>query len=149
MATTFGWLGTAQPKPRLRLRRALAQIHDWVLSLAEGYDTWVGEQGLRLSGGERQRLAIARVVLKNAPVLVLDEPTANLDTATERDLLEALAPLMVGRTTLIITHHLVGLERVDEILVLDRGRIVERGRHDVLVCRAGAYRRMWDLRQQF
>jgi ATP-binding cassette, subfamily C, bacterial CydCD len=127
-----------------------AQIHDWISSLAEGYDTWVGEQGLRLSGGERQRLAIARALLKNAPVLILDEPTANLDTATERDLLAALAPLMVGRTTLIITHRLVGLERADKILVFERGRIVERGRHEMLLRRAGAYRRMWDLqRQQF
>ena len=125
-----------------------AQIHDWIVSLAEGYDTWVGEQGLRLSGGERQRLAIARALLKNAPVLILDEPTANLDTASERDLLAALTPLMVGRTTLIITHSLFGLERVDEILVLERGRIVERGRHDALLRRAGAYRRMWDLRRQ-
>ena len=125
-----------------------AQIHDWIVSLAEGYDTWVGEQGLRLSGGERQRLAIARALLKNAPVLILDEPTANLDTASERDLLAALTPLMVGRTTLIITHSLFGLERVDEILVLERGRIVERGRHDALLRRTGAYRRMWDLRRQ-
>ena len=126
----------------------VAQIHDWIISLDEGYDTWVGEQGLRLSGGERQRLAIARALLKDAPILILDEPGANLDTATERDLLEALAPLMVGRTTLIITHHLVGLERADEILVFERGRIVERGRHDVLLRRAGVYRRMWDLRRQ-
>ena len=123
-----------------------AQIHDWIISLAKGYDTWVGEQGLRLSGGERQRLAIARALLKNAPILLLDEPTANLDAATEHDLLAALAPLMVGRTTLIITHHLVGLERADEILVLKRGRIVERGRHEALLRRTGAYRRMWDLR---
>ena len=126
-----------------------AQIHDWIILLPEGYDSWVGEHGLRLSGGERQRLAIARALLKNAPVLILDELTANLDTATERDLLAALAPLMVGRTTLIITHGLFGLERIDEILVLERGRIVERGRHDALLRRAGAYRRMWDLRQQF
>ena len=126
-----------------------AQIHDWIVSLAEGYDTWVGEQGLRLSGGERQRLAIARALLKNASVWILDEPTANLDTASERDLLAALAPLMVGRTTLIITHSLFGLERVGEILVLERGRIVERGRHEALLRRGGAYRRMWDLRQQF
>ena len=125
-----------------------AQIHDWIVSLPENYDTWVGEQGLRLSGGERQRLAIARALLKDAPALILDEPTANLDAATERDLLAAMAPLMVGRTTLIITHRLVGLERADEILVLDRGRIVERGRHEVLLRGAGAYRRMWDLRQQ-
>ena len=125
-----------------------AQIHDWIISLHEGYDTWIGEQGLRLSGGERQRLAIARALLKDAPILILDEPTANLDTATERDLLEALVPLMVGRTTLIITHRLVGLERATEILVFERGRIVERGRHDMLLRRAGVYRRMWDLRRQ-
>ena len=125
-----------------------AQIHDWIVSLAEGYDTWVGEQGLRLSGGERQRLAVARALLKNASVLILDEPTANLDTASERDLLAALTPLLVGRTTLIITHSLLGLERVDEILVLERGRIVERGRHEALLRRTGAYRRMWDLRRQ-
>ena len=105
---------------------------------------------MRLSSGERQRLAIARAVLKDAPVLILDEPTANLDTATKHDLLEALAPLMVGRTTLIITHQLMRLERADEILVLERGRIIERGRHDVLLRRAGAYQRMWDLhRRQF
>jgi ABC-type multidrug transport system fused ATPase/permease subunit len=103
-----------------------------------------------LSGGERQRLAIARALLKDAPILILDEPGANLDAATERDLLAALAPLMAGRTTLIITHHLVGLESADEILVFERGRIVERGRHDVLLRSAGAYRQMWDLwRQQF
>ena len=125
-----------------------AQIHDWIVSLADGYDTWVGEQGLRLSGGERQRLAIARALLKDAPALILDEPTANLDTATERDLLAAMARLMVGRTTLIITHRPVGLAQADEILVLERGRIVERGRHEALLRRAGAYRRIWDLRQQ-
>ena len=125
-----------------------AQIHDWIVSLAEGYDTWVGEQGFRLSGGERQRLAVARALLKNASVLILDEPTANLDTASERDLLAALTPLLVGRTTLIITHSLFGLERVDEILVLERGRIVERGRHDALLRRTGAYRRIWELRRQ-
>ena len=125
-----------------------AQIHDWIVSLPEGYDTWVGEQGLRLSGGERQRLAIARALLKDAPTLILDEPTANLDAATEHDLFATIALAMVGRTTLIITHRFVGLEQADEILVLDRGRIVERGRHDVLLRRAGAYRRMWELRQQ-
>jgi len=143
---------TGATQAEIEAAARVAQIHDWIVSLADGYDTWVGEQGLRLSGGERQRLAIARALLKDAPVLILDEPTANLDAATERDLLADMAPLMVGRTTLIITHRLVGLAAADEILVFERGRIVERGRHDVLLRRAGegagVYRRLWDLQGQ-
>jgi thiol reductant ABC exporter CydC subunit len=125
-----------------------AQIHQFVQSLPEGYDTWIGEQGLRLSGGERQRLAIARAVLKDAPILVLDEPTANLDALTERAVMEALRTLMVGRTVLIVTHRLVGLEAADAILVLQSGRIVQRGRHRELQQAAGPYRRMWELQAQ-
>jgi ABC-type multidrug transport system fused ATPase/permease subunit len=98
-----------------------AQIHDFIQSLPEGYDTWIGERGLRLSGGERQRLAIARALLKDAPLLILDEPTANLDTLTERQLLDVLYPLMVARTTLVITHR-YRPEAMDEILVPERGR---------------------------
>jgi len=125
-----------------------AQIHDFIESLPDGYDTWIGEQGLRLSGGQRQRLSIARALLKNAPILILDEPTANLDALTERQVMTALRSLMVGRTSLVVTHRLVGLESADEILVLQAGRIVERGRHQDLVQLGGLYRHMWDLQRQ-
>lgn len=126
-----------------------ARIHEFIQSLPQGYDTWIGEQGLRLSGGQRQRLAIARAILQNAPVLLLDEPTANLDALTERDVMASLQSLMAGRTTLLITHRLVGLEAADEILVLRRGCIVERGRHHELLQMGGTYRRMWDLQSQW
>jgi len=129
------------------LARALeqAQLADFVRGLPEGLDTWVGEHGLRLSGGERQRLAIARALLKDAPLLILDEATANLDPLTERAVLDALDALMQGRTVLLITHRLVALDRMDEILVLERGRIVERGGHDALLAAHGLYRRMVDV----
>ncbi len=125
-----------------------AQIHDFIRSLPQGYDTWIGEQGLRLSGGQRQRLAVARAILKDAPILILDEPTANLDALTERELMAALQTLAAGRTTLLITHRLVGLEAADEILVLRAGRIAERGRHHELMQMGGLYRHMWDLQNQ-
>ncbi len=125
-----------------------AQIHEFIQSLPEGYDTWIGEQGLRLSGGQRQRLAIARALLKDAPFLILDEPTANLDSLTERAVMETIQALMAGRTTLIITHRLVGLESVDQILVLRRGRIVERGSHHDLCQMRGLYQHLWELQNQ-
>jgi ATP-binding cassette subfamily C protein CydC len=125
-----------------------AQIHEFVTSLPERYDTWIGEQGLLLSGGERQRLVIARSILKDAPILILDEPTANLDALTERDLLATLQGVMADRTTLLITHHLTGLEAANEILVLRAGQIVEQGRHDDLVQMGGLYQRMWELQHQ-
>jgi len=125
-----------------------AELHDWIASLPKGYDTWIGEQGLRMSAGQRQRLAIARALLQDAPILLLDEPTANLDALTERKVLATLQDLMAGRTSLLITHRLLGLEAAGEILVLHAGRVVERGRHHELVQMAGLYSRMWELQNQ-
>ena len=125
-----------------------AQIHEFIAGLPKGYDTLIGEQGLRLSGGERQRLAIARALLKNAPILIFDEPTANLDPLTEKQVLDTLFETMNGKTSLLITHRLIGLENVDEILVMDEGSIVERGTQEELLNHAGLYRRLWDLQNQ-
>ncbi len=124
-----------------------AQLTEFVRQLPLGLKTWVGEQGLQLSGGERQRLAIARAFLKNAPILILDEATANLDPLTERALLDALDELTRGRATLQITHRLLAMERMDEILVLDHGCIVERGTHDGLLAMAGLYRQLFDVQR--
>ena len=120
-----------------------AQVHDFIKNLPKGYDTMVGEQGLRLSGGERQRLAIARVLIKDAPILILDEPTANLDALTEKQVLETLFGVMKQKTSLLITHRLIGLENVDEIIVMNHGKIVERGTHTSLIKQRGLYHRMW------
>ncbi|GLV58359.1 thiol reductant ABC exporter subunit CydC [Dictyobacter sp. S3.2.2.5] len=120
-----------------------AQLHDFVMSLPDGYDTRVGEQGLRLSGGERQRVAIARAFLKDAPILLLDEPTVNLDAITERAVLDAIKALRQQRTTIMVTHRLVEMEMADEILVLQRGQVIERGSHTSLLKEEGLYRRMW------
>lgn len=125
-----------------------SQIHEFIESLPQGYDTWIGEQGLRLSGGERQRLVIARAILKDAPILILDEPTSHLDALTEREVMGTLQALTTGRTTLIISHRLAGLQSVDEILVLHKGRIVERGNHHDLMHREGMYHRMWASQSQ-
>ena len=122
-----------------------ARIHDVICSFPAGYDTWIGERGLQLSGGERQRLAIARAILKRAPILVLDEPTANLDAISERQILDQLVGLMQFRTTLLVTHRLLGLQSMDQILVLKDGRLVECGTHDDLLSGNGYYSRMWHL----
>ncbi|MBK5966685.1 thiol reductant ABC exporter subunit CydC [Thiocystis minor] len=105
----------------------VAQIHDFIAELPEGYDTWVGETGVRMSGGQGRRIAVARALLKDAPILLLDEPTEGLDAATERDLMQALDRLMVGRTVLLITHRPAGLDWVDQVLVLDQGRELAHG----------------------
>ena len=125
-----------------------AHIHNFIETLPQGYDTWLGEHGLKLSGGERQRIAIARAILKNAPILVLDEATANLDTITERAVLDTIHTSLANRTTLMITHRLVGLEAADEILVLDAGQVVERGRHDDLLQQNSLYKTLWDLQNK-
>jgi len=124
-----------------------AYIHDRIVELPEGYDTIVGERGYKLSGGEKQRLAIARVILKDPRILILDEATSSLDTTSERLVQAALEPLMQGRTTLAIAHRLSTILKADVIFVLDRGRVVEQGTHDELLERGGLYARLYE--QQF
>jgi ATP-binding cassette subfamily C protein CydC len=124
-----------------------AQLIEFVRQLPKGLKTRVGEQGLQLSGGERQRLAVARAFLKNAPILILDEVTANLDPLIERALLDTLDELTQGRTTLHITHRLLGMERMNEILVLERGNIVECGIHEELLAMEGLYRQLFDIQE--
>jgi ATP-binding cassette subfamily C protein CydC len=126
----------------------MAQIDAFIQTLPSGYDTWIGEQGLRLSGGQRRRLVIARALLKDAPILILDEATADLDALTERDVMRSVHGLMEHKTTLIITHRLVGLEKVDQILVMHAGRVVERGNHYDLLQANGLYRRMRESQNQ-
>jgi subfamily B ATP-binding cassette protein MsbA len=122
-----------------------AYAHDFIMQLPQGYDTEIGELGLRLSGGQRQRLAIARALLKNAPILVLDEATSALDNESERLVQQALETLMVGRTTLVIAHRLSTVRRADRIVVLVRGRVVEQGTHEELLALNAEYRRLHDL----
>jgi ATP-binding cassette subfamily B protein len=116
-----------------------ARIHDLIASLPDGYDTVVGERGYRFSGGEKQRIAIARTVLRNPPVLILDEATSSLDTRTERAVQEALDKLAEGRTTIAIAHRLSTVRDADQIVVVDGGRIAERGTHDELIAAGGRY----------
>jgi len=125
-----------------------ASVHDFIAALPEQYDTIVGERGLKLSGGEKQRIAIARAILKNPPILVLDEATSALDMRSERAIQDALVRLARRRTTLTIAHRLATVVHADEILVLESGRIVERGRHHELLGREGLYAQMWALQEQ-
>ncbi len=126
----------------------MAQISDFIARLPKGFDTMVGERGLKLSGGEKQRVAIARTILKNPPILMLDEATSALDSATERDIQAALRQISANRTSLIIAHRLSTVVDADEILVLNHGEIVERGTHAALLARGGMYAEMWNRQQE-
>jgi ATP-binding cassette subfamily B protein len=139
--------GGASEEEVHRAARA-AQIHDFIVALPDGYQTMVGERGNRLAGGERQRLAIARAILKDPSILILDEATSSLDTRSEYLIQAALQPLLAGRTSLVIAHRLSTIRRADEIVVLQRGRIVERGTHAELLARRGAYAGFHDAQER-
>ncbi|MBP6801045.1 MAG: ATP-binding cassette domain-containing protein, partial [Zoogloea sp.] len=122
-----------------------AQLEDFIARLPDGWETRVGERGLKLSGGEKQRVAIARTLLKNPDILIFDEATSALDSRTEKAIQAQLDAAARGRTTLVIAHRLSTVMNADEIIVLDQGRIIERGTHTQLLARAGAYAQMWAL----
>ena len=120
-----------------------AHAHEFIKKLPKGYDTLVGERGIKLSGGERQRVAIARAMLKDAPILILDEATSSLDSISEKHIQEALGELMKGRTTIVIAHRLSTIQKMDRILVVENGHIVEEGTHQELVLSDGVYGAFW------
>jgi ABC-type multidrug transport system fused ATPase/permease subunit len=122
-----------------------ANAHQFIMEEAEGYERVVGEKGCKLSGGQRQRVAIARAILKNPPILILDEATSALDTATEHLVQEAINHVMEDRTTFAIAHRLSTIRHADQILVLDKGRVIEQGTHDELLALGGRYRRLCDM----
>lgn len=143
----YGRPGSTQAE--IEAAAKMARLHDFIMTLPKQYETVVGERGLRLSGGERQRLAIARAIIKDAPIMLFDEATSALDSHTEKDIQKELREVSRGRTTLIIAHRLSTIVDADEILVLQHGTIVERGRHDELIAKPdGEYAKMWRRQQE-
>ena len=140
----YGSLRALDDDAVIRAAKA-AHAHDFISALPEGYETEVGENGVMLSGGQRQRIAIARAILKNAPVLILDEATSALDTESERHIQAAMEEVMKGRTTLVIAHRLSTIEKADNIVVIDAGKVVEQGSHEALLSKGGAYSQLHQL----
>ena len=134
-------------KTEIERAAQLAHIHEFIMGLPDGYNTVVGERGLKLSGGEKQRVAIARTILKNPQILIFDEATSALDTHTEREIQANLQAISAGRTTLLIAHRLSTVIHADEILVLEQGRVAERGNHAQLLQRQGLYAHLWQNQQ--
>ena len=124
----------------------LAHCDEFALALPKGYNTYVGERGIKLSGGERQRVAIARAILKNAPILILDEATSSLDSHSESLIQDALDSLMKGKTTIVIAHRLSTIRKMDRIIVVEKGQIIEEGSHDELLQNGSSlYKKLWNL----
>ena len=133
--------------PEIQRAAKMANADEFIDTMSEGYETVIGERGVKLSGGQRQRLAIARAILANPKILILDEATSNLDTYSERLIQASLETVMQGRTAFVIAHRLSTIQRADRILVLEAGRIVEHGGHDDLMALEGRYRAMVELQQ--
>ena len=133
---------------RVEAAARAARAHDFITRLPDGYDSWIGERGVKLSVGQKQRVSIARVLLKDPPIVIFDEATSNIDTETEVKIREALNELTAGRTTFIIAHRLSTLHDVDRILVLENGRLVEDGRHEELLSRGGVYAGLYEAQFQ-
>jgi subfamily B ATP-binding cassette protein MsbA len=148
VASNIAYGAPGAPAQEIERAARAAHAHDFIVGLAHGYDTMIGERGQRLSGGQRQRIAIARAILRDAPILVLDEATSALDAESERLVQEALSNLMRNRTSFVIAHRLSTIQRADAIIVLERGRVVEVGRHDELVVRpSGTYARLYQMQR--
>jgi ATP-binding cassette subfamily B protein len=141
----YGRAGASRAEVEAAARAA--HIHDFIAAAPMGYDTMVGERGLKLSGGEKQRVAIARTLLKNPPIMIFDEATSALDSANERAIQAELKSAAQGKTALVIAHRLSTVVDAHEIVVLERGRVVERGAHAELLARGGRYAEMWRLQQ--
>jgi len=125
----------------------IANAHDFIIKKEEGYQANIGDRGSKLSGGERQRLTIARAVLKNPPILILDEATSSLDTESERLVQDAINKMMENRTSIVIAHRLSTVRHADEIVVLQKGKIVERGTHEELIAYNGFYKKLVDMQE--